>query len=213
MSKKLTIKQETVLELIKKSFNESHKAPTLNELKSILGLKTKRGVVKHLEALDSKGYIYHFGGERGMKLTDPNFIDTIQVPILGYANAGKPLVIAEEDFHGYIQIDQSLLKINNVDVFSLIIKGDSMNMRTINKVPMLNGNFIIVEKSNDIKNGDVVLAVIDGNATVKTLKKTDQSIILYPESDNPAHSPLYINNENQGFINGKIIAVLENPNI
>lgn len=210
MAKGLTSKQEVVLEVIKNYMEQNEEAPTLRELQEALNIKTKRGVVKHLEALDRKGYIYRYGGPRGMRLTNPNYIDTLSIPLIGYANAGAPLVLAEEDFQGYIQIDKNLLP-KTSDAFGLVIEGDSMNMKHINKVPMHNGNYIIIEKTNNISNGDVVLAVIDGSATVKTFKKSENSIILYPESDNPIHTPLYLNGDNGGFINGKVIAVLENP--
>ena len=86
-----------------------------------------------------------------------------------------------------------------------------MNMKTISRVPLADGNYVVVEKDGEIRDGDVVLAVIDNAATIKTFKRSSNSVILYPESSNPVHTPIYLKNDIEGFINGKVIAVFENP--
>jgi repressor LexA len=210
MARHLTAKQLHILEVLKKFVEENDEAPTLSELQEILNIKTKRGVAKHLEALDKKGYIYRTGVPRGIKILSGNNSHTLGIPILGYANAGYPLVIAEEEIIGSIQVDKDMLK-KTGDIFALIVKGDSMNMRTINTIPIENNNYVLVDKSGNYSDGDVVLAVVDNAATIKTFKKSSNTIILYPESDNPIHTPLYLKEDNNAFINGKVIAVLENP--
>ncbi len=210
MSKFITERQQQILELIKNHISEYGQSPTLSELQIHLGIKTKRGVVKHLEALDKKGFIYRMGGTRGIKVMDNSSTSTLSIPILGYANAGTPLVFAEEEIIGSIHVDAQFIK-DNQDKFGLIIKGDSMNMRSINKVPLLDKNYVVVQKNTNIKDGDVVLAVIDNSATLKTFKRSKNAVILYPESSNPKHTPIYLRNDIEGFINGKVIAVLENP--
>jgi len=210
MAKFLTPKQKRVLETLGNYFAEFDIAPTLTELQDLLDIRTKRGVVKHLEALEKKGYIYRNGKSRGIFLDSGFSSDMYDIPILGYANAGQPLVVAEEDIMGVIKVDKDILP-KKSDLFALMVKGDSMNMRTINKVPILNQNYVIVEKSGAVSDGDVVLAVVDNAATIKTLKRTETSIILYPESNNPVHTPIYLRNSSEAFINGKVVAVLENP--
>lgn len=211
MSDNLTSKQKQVLEMIKNYLQEYDMAPSLPELQSELEIKTKRGVVKHLLALERKGYIYRNGKPRGIQLTDPNYSqNTYGIPILGYANAGRPLVFAEEDIVGTIHVDKNLVKTDK-NTFALIVKGDSMNMKRIDRVPIADGNFAIVRKGAEYKNGDPVLAVVNNGATIKSFKKSANSIILYPESTNPVHTPIYIREGNDAFINGKVIAVLENP--
>jgi len=211
MAKFLTPKQKRVLETLSNYFAEYDIAPTLTELQDLLDIKTKRGVVKHLEALEKKGYIYRNGKSRGIFLDSGFSSEMYDIPILGYANAGQPLVVAEEDVIGVIKVDKDMLP-KKKDLFALMVKGDSMNMRTINKVPILNHNYVIVEKNGSVSDGDVVLAVVDNAATIKTLKRSDNSIILYPESTNPIHAPIYLRSSTEAFINGKVIAVLENPN-
>lgn len=208
----LTQKQQLVLSTIQSYISENDQPPTLSELSEMLGIKTKRGVVKHLTALEKKGYLYRTSKPRGIILTDGSGVnsDTFSVPILGYANAGSPLVFAEEDIVGSIKIDRDLIK-DSKKTFALIVKGDSMNLRKVNKVPILDRNYVVVEKDVNIRDGDVVLAVVDNAATIKTFKRSQNSVILYPESSNPVHSPIYLKDDVAGFINGKVIAVLENP--
>ncbi|CAG1022687.1 repressor LexA [Patescibacteria group bacterium] len=208
----LTQKQQLVLNAIQSYINENDQPPTLSELSELLGIKTKRGVVKHLDALEKKGYLYRTSKPRGIILTNGSgsISDTFSVPILGYANAGAPLVFAEEDIIGSIKIDRDLIK-DSKNTFALIVKGDSMNLREVNKVPILDRNYVVIEKNTNINDGDVVLAVVDNAATIKTFKRSQNSVILYPESNNPIHSPIYLKDDVAGFINGKVIAVLENP--
>jgi len=210
MAKFLTSKQKRVLETLGGYFSEFDMAPTLTELQEMLEIKTKRGVVKHLEALEKKGYIYRNGKSRGIFLDSGFSSEMYDIPILGYANAGQPLVLAEEDIIGTIKVDKGILP-EKSDLFALMVKGDSMNMRTINKVPILSQSYVVIEKNGQVSDGDVVLAVVDNAATIKTLKRSDNSVILYPESSNPMHTPIYLRNSTEAFINGKVIAVLENP--
>lgn len=208
----LTQKQQKVLESIQFYITENDQPPTLSELGDMLGIKTKRGVVKHLDALEKKGFLYRTSKPRGIILTsgDSSQMDTLSIPVLGYANAGRPLVFAEEDIIGSIKIDRDLIK-DSRKTFALVVKGDSMNLRQVNRVPILDRNYVVVEKDSSYSDGDVVLAVVDNAATIKTFKRSQNSVILYPESNNPVHTPIYLKDNVAGFINGKVIAVLENP--
>ncbi len=208
----LTQKQQKVLESIQFYIRENDQPPTLSELGDMLGIKTKRGVVKHLDALEKKGFLYRTSKPRGIVLTsgDSSQMDTLSIPVLGYANAGRPLVFAEEDIIGSIKIDRDLIK-DSRKTFALVVKGDSMNLRQVNRVPILDRNYVVVEKDSSYSDGDVVLAVVDNAATIKTFKRSQNSVILYPESNNPVHTPIYLKDNVAGFINGKVIAVLENP--
>lgn len=211
MSKVLTPKQKKVLEVLADYVSENDESPTLSELQDMLRIKTKRGVVKHLEALEKKGFIYRNGKSRGIMLeTNTLTSDMYDIPILGYANAGQPLVFAEEDIVGSIRVDKDVVK-NTKDLFALIVKGDSMNMRSVNRVPIVDKNYVVIQKDSTYSNGDVVLAIVDNAATIKSFKQSENSIVLYPESTNPVHTPIYLRDNGQGFINGKVIAVLENP--
>lgn len=98
------------------------------------------------------------------------------------------------------------------DLFAVIIKGDSMNERVIDGVKMRDGYFAIIKKDESLPNdGQPVLAIIDGSATLKNFYRGTDKIILKPESSNKIHQPIYLTSESEGFINGRVVAVLENP--
>ncbi|HRY22616.1 MAG TPA: transcriptional repressor LexA, partial [Candidatus Dojkabacteria bacterium] len=193
---------------------ENGQAPSLGELQEFLGISTKRGVVNHLIALEKKGYIIRTGNPRGIHIVDNDeeivYDYLIGVAILGYANAGTPLVSAEEENLGYIKVDPKL--VNKKDnLFALIVKGDSMDLAKVEGKNIEDGNYLIVQKDTEIKDGDVVVAIIDNSATVKRFKKGNGMITLYPESTNPLNQPIFLDKDTDVMFNGKVIKVLENP--
>lgn len=209
----ITEKQDKVLTFIRDYFLEKGVAPSLTELQEHLGVSTKRGVVTHLEALERKGFIIRTGGARGIQLQDEESYEyLIGIPILGYANAGTPLATAEEDYIGTLRVDSNLLK-KKSDLFSLIVKGDSMNKYSINDVSLSNGNYVIVDKQSEVNDGDAILAIIDNSATIKIFKKEDNVIILYPNSYNKTYQPIYLDPNRENIINGKVVMAFQNPTL
>lgn len=217
MDEKLTEKQEMVLKIVRNFFLDNGYAPSLTELQSLLNITTKRGVVGHLEALERKGYIIRTSEPRGIQIVSESEDEEIYeylvgIPILGYANAGTPMVLAQEQSLGILQADKSLVG-NKKNLFGLIIKGDSMNMRELEGKKLEEGHYLVVQRASDFENGDVVVAIVDGCATVKNIRKEKDIVILYPSSNNPIHKPIYLDVNSDSMINGKVIKVLENPNI
>jgi repressor LexA len=210
MSAQLTPTQENTYNLIRKFLFTRGFAPTLSELQLSLGGITKRAVVKQLEALERKGRIQRSSKPRGIRLRELEDNNIINANILGYANAGSPMVFAEEQRVGVLRIDKSLLPVTK-NVFALVIKGDSMNRRKINNTRLDDGNYAIVANNQDISNGDVVLAIIDNCATIKTYRNDGQMVVLYPESSNRQHKPIYLSSQSEGIVYGKVIAALNNP--
>jgi SOS-response transcriptional repressor LexA len=87
-----------------------------------------------------------------------------------------------------------------------------MNSRELNGINIEEGRYLIVDKSAEVQEGDVVVAVIDNSATVKNISlKTKDMVVLYPQSDNPKHQPIYIDSNSDFMINGKVVKVLDNP--
>ncbi|MFA7628177.1 MAG: transcriptional repressor LexA, partial [Candidatus Dojkabacteria bacterium] len=164
----LTKKQEKVLRIIRQCYLENGYAPSLGELQEFLGISTKRGVVNHLIALEKKGYIIRTGDPRGIHIVDNDeeivYDYLIGVAILGYANAGTPLVSAEEENLGNIKIDPKLVNKKD-DLFALIVKGDSMDLAEVDGKNIEEGSYLIVQKDAEIQDGDVVVAIIDNSAT------------------------------------------------
>lgn len=212
MDSNLTNKQDRVLRIIRDFYLENGKAPSLTELQGMLSISTKRGVVSHLEALEKKGYIIRTSEPRGIHIVEDSDTETVYeylvgIPILGYANAGTPLILADEQNLGILQLDKSLIG-KKKDLFALIVKGDSMNMREIDGKNIEEANYLIVQKNGEYEDGDAVVAVIDGCATVKNIKKDNEMVILYPQSSNPIHKPIYLDANGDSMINGKVIKVL-----
>lgn len=210
----LTKKQEKVLKIIRKCYLENGYAPSLGELQEFLNISTKRGVVNHLVALEKKGYILRTGEPRGIHIVEEDeeivYDYLVGIPILGYANAGTPLVMAEEESLGELKVDPKLIG-KRKNLFSLIVKGDSMDLAVIDGKKIEEGSYLVVQKDTEIENGDIVVAILDNSATVKRLKRGDNVITLYPESSNPVNQPIFLDKNTDVLFNGKVIKVLENP--
>lgn len=209
----LTPKQKIVLQAIKQYLMEKGQSPTVRELRQEttklgLDLKSLRSFFIYLNALETKGYIQRTTGERGITLkgiTHNNFID---VPVLGMANAGAALMFADEYVEGYLKVSKRIVR--DLDVFAVQVSGTSMNLATVGGKNIEDGDFILVDKNAECVNGDKVLVIIDGMATVKTYRTVDgANIALTPESSDPHHKPIFLTEEDNFVINGKVIDVLK----
>jgi len=214
MGGKLTERQEKVLRIIRNFFLDNGYAPSLTELQTLLDISTKRGVVSHLEALEKKGYIIRTSEPRGIQIVSEGeeiYEYLIGIPILGYANAGTPMIPADEQNLGLLQVDRELVG-KKKNLFGLIIKGDSMNEKLVGEKNLKEGDYLVVQRDSSFEDDDVVVAIVDGCATVKSIKKEKDMVILYPQSNNPIHKPIYLDKNSDSMINGKVIMVLDNPN-
>ena len=126
MDDKLTQRQEEVLKAIRNFFLDNGYAPSLTELQQMLNISTKRGVVNHLKVLEKRGYIIRTNKARGIHVvkdqTDENYDYLVGIPILGYANAGTPIALAQEENLGTLQVDRSLINKKGKELFALMIK-------------------------------------------------------------------------------------------
>lgn len=209
----LTPKQKIVLQAIKQYLMEKGQSPTVRELRQEttklgLSLKSLRSFFIYLNALEEKGYIQRTAGERGISLkgiTKNNFVD---VPVLGMANAGTALMFADEYVEGFLKVSKRIVR--DLDVFAVQVSGTSMNLATVDGKNIEDGDFILVDKNAECGNGDKVLVIIDGLATVKTFRTVDgRNIALTPESSDPQHKPIFLTEEDNFVINGKVIDVLK----
>lgn len=203
----LTQTQEKIIRFIRSYISNNDSSPTLFEIQEFMGFSSKRAVTYHLEKLENKGYITHTGDARGIVIIQKDNLFTISVPIMGYANAGTPLLKAEDEYLGSIKIDKKLIS-SHKTIFAIQIVGDSMNKRKVSNNKLSNKNYAIISKNEIISNKDVVLALIDDCVTIKTYKKENNIIVLYPESNNPIHKPIYLHNDNHNKIIGKVICVM-----
>jgi repressor LexA len=177
---KISDKQNEILEYLKSEILSKGYPPSVREICDAVKLKSTSSVHAHLESLEKYGYIKRDATKpRAIEIIDDTFNLTrrelVNVPIIGRVAAGEPL-LAVENIENYFPIPAEYMPKN--DTFMLIVKGDSM----IN-VGIHDGDMIVVEKRSDVKNGDIVVALIDDSATVKTFYKENNHIRLQPEND------------------------------
>jgi SOS-response transcriptional repressor LexA len=142
----------------------------------------------------------------------------ISLPILGSANCGQALIFADEKVEGYLKISRGLLKNNLInkigDIFVLKAVGNSMNRAIINGKNIEDGDYVIIDKKEAIRNGDHVVSIIDGAANIKNIyiDKKNSQIILLSES-NQDFPPIYISEKdgNSYLICGKVVDVIKKP--
>lgn len=179
-SGKLTAKQEEILSFMKSEILNKGYPPSVREICAAVNLKSTSSVHSHLSSLEEKGYIHRDPTKpRAIEIVDDTFNLTrremANVPIIGTVAAGQPL-LAAENIEGYFPIPTEYL--SNKSVFMLKVKGNSM----IN-AGIFEGDTIIVEQQNTANDGDIVVALIDDSATVKTFYKEKGHIRLQPEND------------------------------
>jgi repressor LexA len=198
----LTPTQEKVFEFLKDFLREKGFPPTLREIASHFGLKGPKAPQKTLNILERKGYIRKVpGGSRAIEiLSYPQFSLThiLSVPIVGRVQAGEP-ILAIENIEGYINLDRSLA--SSGDVFLLRIQGDSMIEAHIQ-----DGDFALVKPQPNAENGDIVVALIEDEATIKKIFKKRDLIRLEPA--NPKMEPIVVKKgEKKITIVGKVVGI------
>lgn len=177
---KITGKQKEILEYIKDEILKRGYPPAVREICEAVQLKSTSSVHSHLETLEKNGYIRRDPTKpRAIEIVDDSFQmvrrEMASIPIIGRVAAGQP-ILAEENIEGYFPIPVDMVP--NADTFVLNVKGDSM----IN-AGIYSGDQIFVEKCNTARNGDMVVALIDDSATVKTYYKENGHYRLQPEND------------------------------
>ena len=177
---RITDKQREILEYIKKEILNRGYPPTVRDICEAVNLKSTSSVHSHLETLEKNGYIRRAPTKpRAIEIVDDNFNLTrrefANVPLIGQVAAGQPL-LAVENIESYFPIPTEFMP--NAESFMLKVKGESM----IN-AGIFDGDNILVEKCDNVHNGDIVVALIDDSATVKTFYKEDGHIRLQPEND------------------------------
>ncbi len=177
---KITDKQKEILEYMKQEIINKGYPPTVRDICKAVHLKSTSSVHSHLETLEKNGYIRRDPTKpRAIEIIDENFNLTrremINVPLVGRVAAGEP-ILAVENIESYFPIPSEYM--SNRQSFMLKVKGESMVNAGI-----FDGDNILVEKDADIQNGDIVVALIDDSATVKTFYKESDYIRLQPEND------------------------------
>jgi repressor LexA len=204
MDPKLTDRQREVLDFIQ-TFTETHGVPpTVREIGGRFHV-TPRAAFDHLRALERKGFLRRRTSEgrtsRALTLAVPPKT-TREIPILGRIAAGAPL-LAEENRDGAIPLDPTWLGGRSEDVFSLRVHGESM----IN-AHIVEGDLVLVRRQEHAQPGDIVVALVDGEATVKRFARGDaHAVVLRPE--HPTMAPIVVREGEQDLrILGKVVGLV-----
>jgi len=182
MSKgKISAKQLEILEYIKSQILERGFPPAVREICEAVNLKSTSSVHSHLETLEKNGYIHRDPTKpRAIEILDDDFNlnrrEMVNIPIVGRVAAGEP-ILAQQNIEDYFPLPAEMVP--NAETFILKVKGESMVNAGI-----LDGDYLAVQVQNNAHNGDIVVALIDDGATVKTFYREDGFIRLQPENDN-----------------------------
>ncbi len=184
---KITAKQREILEYIKSEILNRGYPPAVREICEAVRLKSTSSVHSHLETLEKNGYIRRDPTKpRAIEIIDDNFNltrrEVANVPIIGSVAAGSP-ILAVENTEAYFPIPTEMMP--NKQAFMLRVKGESM----IN-AGIFHGDLVLVQQQETAENGDIVVALVDDSATVKTFYKENARIRLQPEND--SMDPIYV---------------------
>ncbi len=178
----LDSKEQRVFEYIKDNIRKNGYSPSIRDICTALDIKSTSTVHMCLERLEKKGYIQKENGKsrtlriEGVSYDDPESIDKSNIPILGKVTAGQP-ILAVENYDGFVHFPKGVYPMPDNELFALRVQGQSMIDAGI-----FDGDIVIVERTATAENGEIVVALIDDEATVKTFYKEDGHFRLQPEN-------------------------------
>ena len=187
-NRNLSDKQREILDYLKECILERGYPPAVREICEAVGLKSTSSVHAHLATLEKNGYIRRDPTKpRAIEIVDDSFYnfrtEVVNVPLVGRVAAGEP-ILAVQNIESYFPVPASFLP-SGGEVFMLQVQGDSM----IN-VGIHNGDCLLVQSRNTAENGEIVVALVDDSATVKTFYREKDRIRLQPEND--LMEPIYV---------------------
>ncbi|MCF6268455.1 MAG: transcriptional repressor LexA [Melioribacteraceae bacterium] len=206
MKNELTERQNSIYQFIKEFIDFNSYPPTYREIGTHFGIASTFGVKRHIDALIKKGFL-NIGenSSRTISITNnfnenskPIQSDTIEIPIIGRVAAGQP-ILAEENIEGTFNIQSSLIQ-GKANCFALKVKGDSMVNAGI-----FEGDVVIINPQKEANNGEIIVALLDNEATLKRFKRINGNILLLPENDK--YNPIVINKSDNFSIIGKALGV------
>jgi len=197
--KPLTPRQQQIFDLIKSKISETGMPPTRAEIADFFGFKSANAAEEHLKALAKKGYIHMLPGtSRGIQLAE-EFVEQEGLPLIGRVAAGEP-ILALEHVEEHYKIDGDLFR-PSAD-YLLRVNGESMK-----DIGILDGDLLAVHQTTDVQNGQVIVARVDEDVTVKRFKR--EGNIVYLHAENEAFSPIKVDLASQHFnIEGIAVGVI-----
>lgn len=206
--KPLTPKEQAILDYIREKIQENGYSPSIRDIRTALDIRSTSTVHTYLERLEQKGYIRKENGKSRtlrvedtfwgdsdlMEFPDKNSQSTV-VPIIGRVAAGFP-ILAAENYEGYVHYPEGGGRSHDTRLFALRVKGESMM-----EIGIMDGDLVIMEKCDYAENGDLVVAMLDDEATVKEFYRENGHFRLQPR--NAAYEPIIAE---QVVVLGKVIA-------
>lgn len=206
MRKKLTPRQQSIYDFIAQTIRTRGAPPTIREIMEVFQIHSTNGVRTTLAALEKKGHIRrHARLSRGIELADfaeqtPLSADIREVPLIGRVAAGQP-ILATQNIESVLQVDKTLLPASG-ELFALRVHGESMKNAGI-----LDGDIVLARHQERAERGDIVVALLDEEATVKRYHPSPEGVKLLPE--NEAFSPIVVSPEAVNFrIAGKVVGLM-----
>ncbi|RJE75963.1 repressor LexA [Pseudoalteromonas sp. MSK9-3] len=200
----LTKRQEQVFELVKVFIKDTGMPPTRAEIADALGFKSANAAEEHLKALAKKGVIEMVpGASRGIRLPAEEEPEQLGLPLIGRVAAGEP-ILAEQHIESHCQVDASLFK----PAADYLLRVNGMSMRDIG---IIDGDLLAVHRTQVAENGQVVVARVEEDVTVKRLEKAGKRVFLHAE--NEEFSAIEVDLEHESFaIEGLAVGVIRNGN-
>ena len=198
MNNNLTDREREIYNYILNAIKNEGYSPSVRDICNALNMKSTSTVHTYLERLERKGMIQKESGKsRTLRIENEGIhsSSTVRVPILGKVAAGMP-ILAVENYEGYIDFPRPNSNVTSNDMFALRIQGDSMI-----EAGILDGDLIVVEKRTTAEDGDIIVALVDDEATVKTFYREPDCFLLQPE--NRAMEPIYVR---ELLVLGKVVA-------
>ncbi len=201
--KPLTPRQQQVFDLIKSKIDDTGMPPTRAEIARELGFRSANAAEEHLKALAKKQVIEIVpGASRGIRILLENVAnDDLGLPLIGRVAAGEP-ILAQEHVETHYQVDPSMFK-PQAD-FLLRVQGESMK-----DIGIMDGDLLAVHKTQDVRDGQVVVARVDDDVTVKRLERKGSTILLHAE--NAEFAPIKVDLNTQHLtIEGLAVGIIRN---
>ena len=198
----LTPRQAEILELIKDNLQATGMPPTRAEIASRLGFRSANAAEEHLKALAKKGVIEIMPGmSRGIRLIGEDIEEELGLPLIGQVAAGEP-ILAQEHIERHYQLDESMF----YPSAQFLLRVNGMSMRNIG---ILDGDLLAVHKTEQARNGQIVVARVDDEVTVKRFEQKGRQVLLHPE--NEEFSTIVVDLAQQVFaIEGLAVGIIRN---
>jgi len=179
--------------------------PSLEDLRRELRVASTRTLYRYLRKLEDDGLIERHPGAPGVKLLKSD-VETNAVPVVGDVQAGA-LTLAEQNIVGWLRLPKSMTGPGRHKFFLLRVRGTSMNKAAVAGETIDDGDLVLVRQQSTANSGDIVVALVDGEATVKRLVAAPGYFILKPESTDDCHQPILV--ERNFRVQGKVRRVLK----